>query len=57
MYTKLEMFAYAEGYHDGRMDYEPDNYFEDIGEDRRHTLYNQGYEDGINDRSEADENN
>ena len=51
-YTRLEMFAYAEGYHDGRADYVPDNYYsnEDCSK-----LYAEGYANGVEDRNELDE--
>ena len=49
MYIKSNMYSYAIGYHDGRMD-----------RDRETDLinpeyYNQGYEDGVEDRDEQDE--
>lgn len=57
MYTKNEMFAYAEGYHDGRMDYEQDNYHDAEGNTQLGDLYVLGYVNGVEDRTEQDERN
>lgn len=54
-YTKLEMFAYATGYHDGRNGYEPDNFYINQGEDTRATLYAEGYANGAEDQTELEE--
>lgn len=55
MYTKLELFAYAEGYHDGRNGYDEDNAYTDHGEDNRASLYAEGYANGVEDRTELEE--
>ena len=52
-YTKLEMYAYAAGYHDGRNDYEVDNYW--AKDDPCSALYTEGYTNGVEDRTEQDE--
>lgn len=44
-----DMYLFAEGYHDGRMGY-------DYNPDPDGKYYMAGYEAGIEDRSEADEN-
>ena len=50
-YITAQMQAYAEGYHDGRMAYDPEPY----SDDDMKALYMQGYENGSDDRTEQDE--
>ena len=50
-YITSEMQAYAEGYHDGRMEYDPEPYTDEL----LASFYMRGYENGSDDRSEADE--
>ena len=51
-YITSEMQVYAEGYHDGRMEYD----FDSSNIDRSLvSFYTQGYENGLDDRSEQDE--
>lgn len=50
MIITADIYAFAEGYHAGRMDWEFDP-----GLDTREA-YLAGYEAGLEDRSEADEN-
>ena len=45
-----DMYLFAEGYHDGRMDYEYNPPYIDDDE-----YYLKGYEAGINERTEQDE--
>jgi ribosome modulation factor len=52
MHTKLEMYAYAEGYHHGRCGRMQDCYFEDK---ECRDLYKEGYANGVEDRDEEDE--
>lgn len=51
MYINSKMEEYAAGYHDGRMGYEYNPLWGKELED----YYKQGYENGIEDRSEQDE--
>lgn len=53
MYIDAKTQAYAEGYHDGRMNYDM-FYYDDMILD---TMYKQGYSCGVEDRSEQDERN
>lgn len=48
-YITSEMQAYAEGYHDGRMEYDPEPTIS------LKDVYMAGYEAGLEDRSERDE--
>ena len=51
MYISPEMQAYADGYHDGRMEYDYTAY--EIQE--LNQFYMQGYENGLEERTEQDE--